>query len=342
MDAAPGAVKEKIDDITALIPAKDEAETIGAVLRALAGQGEGLKIVLVDDRSEDGTAEEAMGASDGEIHIIKGRRLPPGWTGKLWALEQGRSIAKTDLTLLLDADIELRPGLLAELMRFKDERGYRFVSLMAVLRMETFWERLLMPAFIFFFKMLYPFHLSNSPSSRVAAAAGGCILLDSILLEQMGGFSALREELIDDCALAKRVKARGHRTWIGLTHSVLSLRSYDRLGEIWNMVARTAFTQLHYSISLLLLCTALLLVTFCLPVAVLIMGSAPARLLSLAALGIMFLCYLPTLRYYRMPSPWVFTLPFTASLYLCMTWSSALSYWQGRRSRWKGRTYDRK
>ena len=196
-----------------------------------------------------------------------------------------------------------------------------------------------MPAFVYFFKMLYPFRLSNSGSTRVAAAAGGCILLETRLIEEIGGFKAMRMELIDDCALAKRVKALGYRTWIGLTHSVHSLRSYEDLADIWSMVARTAFCQLRYSAILLVGTTMIMLLVFWLPIAGLFFPAVIAKVISACALAAMILSYLPTLKFYGQSRSWALLLPLIATFYLAMTWSSAIWFWVGTGSPWKGRFY---
>lgn len=324
----------RLDDVTVLIPARNEAEVIGASLRALQRQGDGLRIVVIDDQSSDGTA--AIARSYPRTQVIAGAPLPEGWAGKLWALEQGRQHVRTPLTLLLDADIELRPGMLATLLRHKQREQRQFVSIMADLRRTSFWDRLLLPAFVYYFKLLYPFAMSNSRSRLVAAAAGGCILLDTDVLERIGGFASLRDALIDDCALARRVKRAGGRTWIGLSRDVLSLRPYGSFASIHQMVARSAFTQLGYSTPLLLVVTALFLLAYGAPL--LLLGS-PLWPLATLALIAMLLSYLPMLSYYRMRPWWTLLLPLAAALYLGMTWSSALRYWRGVRSQWKGRVY---
>jgi len=197
------------------------------------------------------------------------------------------------------------------------------------------------PAFVYFFKMLYPFRLSNSDFLGVAAAAGGCILLETRLIEEIGGFKAIRSELIDDCALAKRVKSLGYRTWIGLTHSVRSLRPYEDLAGIWSMVTRTAFCQLRYSPWVLAGTTAIMMMVFWLPVAGLFFPVASAKVMSACALAALILTYLPTLKFYERSRGWAVTLPLIATLYLAMTWSSALHFWVGAGLRWKGRFYPR-
>lgn len=345
----PWLVRERLDpeadagnfpphDITVLIPARNEAAVLGETLRGLRRQGPGLRVVVIDDGSADETAAIAR---RGGAETIVSDSLPDGWAGKLWALEQGRRIATTPLVLLLDADIRLLPGMVAAMRgKLRDDR-LQLVSVMAHLRMVTPWERLLMPAFVFFFKLLYPFSLANGPSRRIAAAAGGCVLMETAALEGIGGFEAFRNALIDDCTLALRVKRAGGRTWIGLTHGAQSIRAYGRLGEIWNMVARSAFTQLRYSTTLLFICTALMGAAFGLPLAVALLGTAYARIPALIALAAMVIAYLPTLRYYRRSPCWSLAMPLIGALFLAMTWTSALRYWSGEKSRWKGRVYQR-
>ncbi|MFP3869748.1 MAG: glycosyltransferase [Syntrophobacteria bacterium] len=341
LNAASAFYRADLSDITVLIPARNEVETIQATLAALKAQDGDLNIVLIDDRSEDETTKRARSASLEKLVLISGQPLPEGWTGKLWALEQGLHQVNTPLTFLMDADIVLRPGLLATLRERMRKDNFQFISLMAALQMQGFWEQMLIPAFVYFFKLLYPFRLCNCPASRVAGAAGGCILLETRVLDEIGGFQALRGELIDDCALARRVKSLGYRTWIGLTHSVHSLRHYPDLKGIWNMVARTAFAQLRYSPLLLGLCTAVMVTAFLVPIGVVISPHPVARLVATVALGAMMLSYLPILRFYQMSGWRALTIPLVGTLYLAMTWSSAIRYWQGKGSRWKGRVYSR-
>jgi hopene-associated glycosyltransferase HpnB len=331
-----------LSGITALIPARNEAATITGTLQSLEAQGRGLKTLLVDDQSSDGTATIARRCARQELHVIPGRPLPVGWTGKLWALEQGRAHLDRPLTLLLDADIVLAPGMLGALRAKMQRERLAFVSVMAALRMQTFWERLLLPTFVFFFRLLYPFQLSNDPRWRsIAAAAGGCILLETRLLDRIGGFQVLRDALIDDCALARRVKALGVATWVGVTHGARSTRHYDDLASIWNMVARTAFTQLHYSMGILLGCTAIFMIAFWMPLAALFSPEIGARVVAALALATMMAAYIPTVRFYRLSALWSLALPLIGTLYLAMTWTSAVRYWSGRRSQWKDRLYAR-
>lgn len=339
LDATASFEKESLDDITVLIPARNEAAVIERTLDALVAQGDKLSIIVVDDESTDGTRQAVRQSNTQNLVILPGKPTPPGWSGKLWALEQGRCHIHTPLTLLLDADIELRLNLLHTLREFMKQYHLHLVSLVAAPCLTGFWEKLLMPAFIYFFKLLYPFRLSNSSYPRVAAAAGGCILLETRLLEEIGGFTALRDALIDDCTLARRIKSLGYKTWIGLTHSAHSLRSYQSFRQLWNMVARTAFTQLHYSIGLLGLCTLLMVLAFGAPLAGLVHTDPVVKILSLATLTAMLLSYVPILRFYGQSPAWALLMPLIGVLYLAMTWSSAIRYWGGERARWKGRRY---
>jgi hopene-associated glycosyltransferase HpnB len=326
-------------DVTALIPARDEAAVIGNTIAALRAQGVGLQIIVIDDQSVDGTADVARSAGGDACRVIAGSSMPGGWVGKMWALEQGRHAVRTPLTLLLDADIELRPDILAALLARRRLDGRQLLSLMAVLEMESTWDKLLVPAFVYFFKLLYPFRISNSPSRFVAAAAGGCVLVETGMLEQIGGFAAIRAELIDDCALARRIKSAGGRTWIGLTHSAVSRRRLGTLRASWQMVARSAFAQLRFSALLLACCVALLALAFWVTPVTWITGPGTARWLAALASGAMIASYIPVLRFYGRSPLWALALPVTGTLYLLMTVSSAIRSWRGVGATWKGRTY---
>ncbi len=219
--------------------------------------------------------------------------------------------------------------------------SYDLVSIMAHLRMRTFWENLLVPAFIYFFKLLYPFAIGNSKKNKFGVAAGGCILLRRDALEKIGGFGALRGALIDDCTLARKFKESGFSTWIGLSHDVVCYRGYSNLGSIWNMVARSAFTQLHYSTATLLGCTVLMLSMFLATPLGVLSHSPYLRTAALVGCGAMILTFLPTLIYYRRSPLLALALPVSGLLYLAMTWTSAFRYWRGKRAEWKDRIYEK-
>ena len=339
IDADPQFINNVLlDNITVLIPARDEAPLIQQTLAALSQQGSGLRIIVIDDQSTDGTAEIV---TQHGAKVISGTTPPTGWSGKLWALEQGLHEVQTSHVLLLDADIELIPGIVPTLLEKAQKENLALVSLMAELPLQRCTERMLMPAFIYFFKLLYPFSSSNNPKSRVAAAAGGCILIETQALKEIKAFTSIHDALIDDCTLASRVKKAGFRTWLGLTHSARSRRGYNELKPIWDMVARTAYTQLNYSPALLFVCTLLMVSMFwAAPFAFLVISNAKITILSLMTWIAMLLTYSPTLIYYRRSLLWGLSLPIIGTLYLAMTWTSARRYWQGERASWKDRRYE--
>ncbi len=338
--AATQGARTSLADVTVLIPARNEAQVLAQTLQALTEQGEGLDVIVVDDDSEDDTAQVAARFAP-TVRVIAGQPIPPGWAGKLWALEQGLQHVTRERVLLLDADITLKPGMVATLLQRAEHSGAVLVSVMAKLRTRNFWERLLVPPFIFFFKLLYPFALVNDPRRRTAAAAGGCMLVDAKALRDAGGYAAMRDALIDDCTLARRLKDRGSAVWLGLSDSAVSLRGYETLADLWHMVARSAFTQLRYSALLLLLTTVTMLIVFLVPlVALLSLESAVTAGLGAAALAAMALAYLPVVRFYNLPLWWALTLPAAGLMFMTMTISSAFSYWRGTRATWKNRRYE--
>jgi len=337
LESGADGLEDNFCDLTVMIPARNEAVVIERTLIALRSQGKGFSTILIDDQSSDGTVGLAQRSLIPGMMVVKGSPLPAGWTGKLWAMEQGWRHVKTEFLLLLDADIELKPGMLTAL-RGKME-GLDLVSIMAELRMQTFWERMLVPAFVYFFKLIYPFRLGNDPCRRLGVAAGGCMLLRCAALRTIGGFEPLRTAIIDDCRLARKIKEAGGRTWTGLSRSVRSHRAYERLSDFWEMVARTAFTQLRYSIWLLFGTTFAMLLSFWIPLIGLWMSPAVFKGVSMVGLTGMIVSYLPILGYYRRSLFWVLALPIISVIYLLMTWSSAIRYWHGKRSVWKGRVY---
>jgi hopene-associated glycosyltransferase HpnB len=346
LEADPAASND-LAGVTVLIPARDEAELIGRTIAALGLQGDKLEVVVVDDQSSDDTrGAAALAAAPGlSLRVVEGRALPEGWAGKLWALEQGLAAVERPHVLLLDADIELAPRLVPALLAKLRAEDATLVSLMAELKCETFWERLLSPAFVFFFKLLYPFAWSNDRTKATAAAAGGCMLVRADTLRQIGGFAAIRGALIDDCTLAAALKRHRPPIWLGMSRSVRSLRGYPALEDFWSMVSRSAYTQLRYSTTLLLVATTLMALTLLAPVAGLAAGVAAGEprlaLVSAAAWLVLAAAYWPVVSFYRLPVGWAATLPVSAALFLAMTWGSALRYWRGVRANWKAREYSR-
>ncbi|MEU6232825.1 glycosyltransferase [Kitasatospora sp. NPDC047058] len=336
--------------VVVVVPARDEAEVLPVSLPSLLAQkypGRA-RVVLVDDHSSDGTGAlaAALATPDGlELTVTTPPPLPPGWTGKLWALRHGVELAGPDAEYLLltDADIAHGPDSLAELVAAAESNRLDLVSQMARLRVETGWERLVVPAFVYFFAQLYPFRRSNRPGARTAAAAGGCSLVRRETLERIGGVAAIRGAVIDDVSLARAVKAAGGRTWLGLAEQVDSVRPYPRLAQLWRMVSRSAYAQLRHSVPLLAGTVAGLALVYLVPPVATVAGLAAARWPVAAAGGaawaLMAGTFVPMLRYYRQPAAAALLLPFTAALYLLMTVDSAVQHWRGRGAAWKGRTY---
>ena len=322
--------------VTVLIPARNESDYILDTLSALSQQSLPARLVVIDDHSTDETAT-LVAQHYPEVQLINCQIRPDGWSGKLWALHNGLGQVNTSLVLLLDADISLEKEALRQLVALQQSRSLGLVSVMARLRNLSFWEKLLIPAFVFFFKQIYPFRLSNSLWPQVAAAAGGCMLAETSALRLSGGFEAIKGEIIDDCSLARQLKSAGYRTWIGMSHEVQSRRVYDSLESIWHMVERTAFTQLGCSWVWLLLCSTLMILCFWVPLAGLFFSEA--RLMSFLGLSFMTIAYLPTLYFYRQSPVWGLFLPVIGTLYLAMTWSSAIKSWVGKGAEWKGRHY---
>lgn len=365
--------------VAAVVPARNEAAVLAATLPTLLAQEYpgAFEVVLVDDESSDRTAEVAaalarvavradpvdragwagrsepagQGASSPEFRVVPGRRPPPGWAGKVWAMDQGlRAAGDAGYVLFTDADIAYEPGTLAALVRAAevDDRG--MVSQMALLRADTRWERLLVPAFVYFFAQLYPFRRVNRPGARTAAAAGGCMLVRRSALEAAGGLQAIRGDRIDDVALGRLLKHSPARVrcWLGLTTNVLSVRPYPSLSGLWDMIARSAYTQLRYSPVLLAATVAGLLWLYALPPAAALGGlawlaaggTAAAAWLAgagLASWAIMAVSYLPILALYRLSPARAACLPVIAMMYAAMTVDSAFRYYAGRGGQWKGR-----
>jgi hopene-associated glycosyltransferase HpnB len=348
--------------VCAVIPARNEADLLPTTLRSLLLQDYpgSVSVILVEDQSTDGTASVARKVAEElnkswQLEVLYGEKLAPGWSGKLWALEQGIRHAQKltpppDYFLLTDADIEHDGANLRQLVTKADLEALDLVSLMVLLRCQSFWEQLLIPAFVFYFQKLYPFRWVNDPTNPTAAAAGGCILIRREALNRIGGLQVIRGALIDDCALAQAVKSNSppassstSRIWLGLTSLTRSLRPYPSVTSIWEMVARTAFTQLNYSPLLLLVTVFGMTLIYLVPPVGAIFGLVTGNwLTAIAGLSgwlLMAWAYLPTLRLYGCTPLWAFCLPIVALLYTLMTLDSALRHWQGRGGAWKGRVY---
>jgi len=339
IDADHSQADTEQNSFTAIIPARNEASTIERCLHSVLQQGKHLNAMVVDDDSGDDTARRITALDSERVRLLRGQPLPQGWTGKLWALQQATEAVKSRYLLLLDADIKLAPGVLAALYRKMHTEQLGLISIMAELQVVTFWERLLMPAYVYFFKMLYPFALVNCANSRVAAAAGGCVLLRAEALRDIGGFVSLRNALIDDCTLAAKIKQAGWPIHIALSHDVTSLRRYSRLAEVWQLVARTASSQLHHSVLLLIACTLAMLVLFIVPLLALFSPQIYARWSAVVALVALLMSGMPMLRFYRLHPLRAVLLPPIAVTFLLMTWNSVWRHWRGGGARWKDRSY---
>jgi len=375
--SAPSAPPVNPPSVIAIVPARNEAATIARTLTSLLQQtnvGE-FSINLVDDHSEDATAQIARQVAqelkaESRIKIHSAPPLPQGWTGKLWALNEGvlHSLGST-ATLgcapttsaspgapiasrttvnnlsaapkyywFTDADITHAPDTLHRLVTRAEHENLDLASLMVLLQAKTVPERALIPAFLFFFLKLYPPRRIANPQARTAGAAGGCILLRSEVLQRIGGLTSIRSEVIDDCALARAVKRSGGRIWMGLTRAGISLRVYSTFGEISDMIARTAFTQLRYSPLLLLATVLAMSITYLAPIALLFAHDPTTRVLAACTWLLMSLLYLPTVRFYRLSPLWVATLPLAAVFYTYATLLSAARHYAGRGAQWKGRS----
>jgi hopene-associated glycosyltransferase HpnB len=327
-----------------VVPARDEAESIGPVIASLLAQDYGagfpksFAVTLVDDNSSDGTAERAGCAPN--LNVLRGTPKPTGWVGKMWALEQGIAAGDAPLILLTDADILHEPQHLSTLVACLERSKLDMASEMVHLNCSSLAERALVPAFVYFFQMLYPFAKVNDARSSVAAAAGGTVLIRREALQRIGGISAIKGALIDDVSLAKAIKGRGGGA-IFLGHSALaaSIRPYAGLADIWRMIARTAFTQLRHSTWLLLGTLLGLSLVWLAPPAAAFLGHGWVRLCGLAACALAVLSYLPTLARYRRSFAWALALPLIALFYMAATVGSAVDEWSGAGARWKSRSY---
>lgn len=326
-------------DVVAVVPARDEADVIARSIGSLAAQDYPgrFRIILMDDSSSDGTADIARGLGSERVEVVRGLPLAPGWTGKLWAVSQGIERAGSAPTWLwlTDADIEHAPDTLRTLVARGEAGGLALVSLMAKLRADSFAERMLIPAFVFFFQMLYPFGLVNRPTG-LGGAAGGCMLVRRGALEAAGGIAAIRDALIDDCALGALLKRQG-RIWLGLTDRSRSIRPYDGFGAVAAMISRSAYAQLRYS-PLLLAGTLLgLALVYAAPPLLALLGHGAAQVAAVAAWALMAIAFQPMLGFYQRSPLWGVALPLIAAFYAGCTLLSAWQHMRGLGGMWKGR-----
>jgi hopene-associated glycosyltransferase HpnB len=336
--------------VAVVIPARNEAAVVGKCVTAFLRQtgGHWIHTLLVDDSSSDGTAEVARAAAQAEgksksLTVIECRALEPGWSGKLWAVEQGLQRARqyhSEFILLTDADIEHASDSVATLVAIARNGGYDLVSCMVRLHCQTFAERALIPAFVFFFLKLYPPAWIANPRRKMAGAAGGSILIRPEALSRAGGIAAIRGEVIDDCALARRVKESGGKIWLGLASETKSIRPYGTFSEIGRMISRGAFNQLKHSAAVLLLALVGLTITYLVPPALVFSHRWVPALLGAASWVVMIVCFLPTVRFYRLSPLWAAALPLIAIFYMGASVHSAFKYWSGRGGEWKGRIQD--
>ncbi len=334
----PPSVPTECPDVDIIVPARDEAATIGPVIASLLAQDYtgAFRVFLVDDNSTDGTAAAAGTAPD--LRILTGQPKPPGWTGKLWALAQGVEASTAPVLLFADADIVHDPRHLAALVARLATPRVDMVSEMVRLNCESTAERALVPAFVYFFQMLYPFARVNDPLSGTAAAAGGTVLIRRDALARIGGIAAIRSALIDDVALASEVKKYGP-IYLGHSGLATSIRPYPEFADIWKMISRTAFTQLRYSAPILVLTLLGLTLVWLVPPYEILFGHGRHFLFGLAAFALAAASYMPTLARYRASRLWALALPGIALFYMAATLASALNHWRGTGATWKNRAY---
>ncbi|MDR3526980.1 MAG: glycosyltransferase [Rhizomicrobium sp.] len=325
--------------VTAVVPARNEADGIAQCVRSLLAQDYpgALRVIVVDDQSDDGTAAVVRSLGDARLEVLSGAPHPAGWTGKLFAVSQGVAHAgkALDYLWLTDADIAHTPDNLRQLVCRAEAGRYVLVSLMAKLNCESFAERFLIPAFVFFFDMLYPFGWVNDPKRRMAGAAGGCMLIRREALERAGGIASIRAEIIDDCAMGRVMKAQGP-IWLGLSNRALSVRPYPHLADIHAMVSRSAYAQLSYSPILLAGTVLGMILLYIVPLAGLFAGGL-AAIFGALTWAVMTIAFQPMLHFYGRSPFWGLALPVIGVFYAAFTIDSAIQHWRGRGGMWKGR-----
>ena len=330
-----------------IIPARNEEKYISKTIESIISQSVKKLIIIVNDNSRDSTENEAKKTFKKtkfkQFKIINGKKLPVGWSGKVWALKQGvDAVPKKNFShfVFIDSDIILKENIVIKALSFMNEKNLSMLSLMAKLKCNTIWEYLLIPSFIYFFQKLYPFSKVNTQNENIAAAAGGFILCKSELFRNKNLYELIKNKIIDDCNLAKIVKKKGMPIWIGLTKLVESQRSYDKLKEIWKMVSRTAYEQLNYSFFFLVISILGMITIYLLPfINLIIQSDYYFKIINLISINLMIISFIPTARFYNLGFVFYLSLPFSSFIYMLMTVSSAYNYYFKSGNIWKGRKY---
>ena len=340
--------KKNKKKICIIIPARNEEKNLPETLNSIVRQNlNNISILIVDDNSSDKThivAKNLLTKKKINHQVVKGKKLPNGWSGKVWALKQAIDILKykkIEYYLFLDSDIILKKGIISEAVNFLSQRKLLMVSLMAKLNCSTSWEKLLIPAFIYFFQKIYPFSKVNDPNNSLAAAAGGFILCKSEVFSKVNLYEQIKDKVIDDCNIAKKIKEKGN-IWLGLTEKVCSRRCYTNLSEIWKMVSRTAYEQLSFSPLYLCLSILGMCIIYLYPVLALFFFEEiqiSLFLLNILTILILVISFRPTVNFYKLTSFYYFSLPFASLIYMMMTFTSAFNFHLKKGNVWKGRKY---
>ena len=334
--------------VCVIIPARNEEKYIEETLESVKNQDiKALHTIVINDNSTDNTKKVLKNFSRNfkNLKILNGKKLPPGWVGKVWALKQGVDEANKgnfQYYLFIDSDIHLNKGIIKNSIKFLEAKDLVMVSLMAKLSSEYFWERMLIPPFIFFFQKLFPFGRVNDPKDQISAAAGGFILCKSQIFKQKNLYESIKDKVIDDCNIAKIIKNRG-KIWLGLTNLVKSKRTYQSLNEIWKMVSRTAFEQLNFSIIILIVCCLGMFLIYLTPYIFLAISifalEKELMIISLTTIFLITLVFSPVMKFYKVSKKYLICIPFFSSLYIIMTCSSAINHYSKKGNKWKGRSY---
>jgi len=340
-------LSEKKRSLCIIIPARNEEKYIGETIKSILSQDVEKFVLIVDDNSTDSTTEKAFKTFKknkfSQFKIINALKLPKDWSGKVWALKQGVDWAnkkRFSHFLFIDSDIALKKDIVKRTLHYMNDKKLTMISLMAKLKCQSFWEFLLIPSFIYFFQKLYPFSKVNNNKETLAAAAGGFILCKSSIFKKENIYEQIKNKVIDDCNLAKKIKSNKSNIWLGLTRMVESQRNYTKLEEIWRMVSRTAYEQLNHSILLLMVSIFGMITIYILPfINLFIQNSSHLIILNFFSILLMTISFVPTARFYNLSLPFYFSLPFSSLIYMLMTINSASNYYFKDGNIWKGRKY---